>query len=53
MIITWNQFAIFAIIAVLLWVIGAWCAFKERKMGTILSTLGGIVVFSHSLWECG
>ena len=45
MIITWNQFAIFAIIAVLLWVIGAWCAFKERKMGTILSTLGGIVVF--------
>ena len=43
--ITWSQFAIFAIISVILWALGAWSAFKGRNRSTMLCTMAGIIVF--------
>ena len=43
--ISWEQFIYFAIAAVLLWVIGAWAAWRERTAIAYISTILGLVVF--------
>ena len=43
--ISWEQFIYFAIAAVLLWVIGAWAAWRERTAIAYTSTILVLVVF--------
>ncbi len=42
---TWNLFIWFAVVAVILWVLGAVFAWKERRGLTLAFTLAGILVF--------
>ncbi len=42
---TWTHFPYFALPAVLLWALGAWSAFRERKAMTWCFTLVGIFLF--------
>jgi len=42
---SWNYFAVFAIISVILWIVGALCAWKNRSTLACLSTLIGLGVF--------
>ncbi|MBQ3658601.1 MAG: cytochrome c biogenesis protein CcsA [Bacteroidales bacterium] len=42
---TWNLFIGFAVVAVILWVLGAVFAWKERRGLTLAFTLAGILVF--------
>ena len=41
----WNYFIIFAIISVILWVIGAWAAWHSRRIMAFGSTGLGLAVF--------
>lgn len=41
----WNYFIFFAIISLLLWVIGAWAAWKNKKITAFAATGGGLMVF--------
>ena len=43
--VTWEQFIYFAIAAVLLWAVGAWAAWREKKTLAYTSTIVGLVVF--------
>ena len=45
MMVTWEHFIYFAIAAVLLWVVGAWAAWKDKKAVAYTSTIIGIAVF--------
>ena len=45
MMISWEQFAYFAIAAVLLWAVGAWAAWREKATLVYTSTILGLVVF--------
>ena len=45
MIAFWNYFVYFAIVAVLLWIIGAWAAWKDRQGLAYSATLAGLAVF--------
>ena len=42
---TWEKFVYFALAAVLLWITGAWAAWKDKKVLTYISTLAGLAVF--------
>lgn len=46
MIISWNTFIWFALPSVLLWAIGAWSAFKERKILCYATTIIGLLLFA-------
>ncbi len=43
--ITWEHFIYFAITAVLLWAVGAWAAWKDKKAMAYTSTIIGLAVF--------
>ena len=43
--VTWEHFIYFAIAAVLLWAVGAWAAWREKKTIAYTSTVIGLVVF--------
>ena len=45
MIAFWNYFVYFAIVAVLLWITGAWAAWKDRQGLAYSATLAGLAVF--------
>ena len=45
MIAFWNYFVYFAIVAVLLWITGAWAAWKDRSGLAYSATLAGLAVF--------
>ena len=50
MIAFWNYFVYFAIVAVLLWITGAWAAWKDRQGLAYSATLAGLaVVFGYIL----
>ena len=42
---TWEEFIYFAIAAVLLWVVGAWAAWREKTVLAYSSTIIGLIVF--------
>ena len=42
---TWEYFIYFAIAAVLLWAVGAWAAWKDKKSLAYTSTIVGLAVF--------
>ena len=42
---TWEYFIYFAIAAVLLWAVGAWAAWKDKKTLAYTSTIVGLAVF--------
>ena len=42
---TWEEFIYFAIVAVLLWAVGAWAAWKEKTVVAYSSTIIGLAVF--------
>ncbi len=41
----WDYFIYFALLALLLWVAGAWLGFKERSRGAYVATGAGLAVF--------
>ena len=43
--ITWEHFIYFAITAVLLWTVGAWAAWRDKKTVAYTSTIIGLAVF--------
>ena len=43
--ITWNQFVIFAAVAVVLWIVGALAAWKNRRALAVSTTIAGLAVF--------
>ena len=43
--ITWEHFIYFAIVAVLLWAVGAWAAWRDKKAVAYTSTIIGLAVF--------
>ena len=43
--ITWEEFVYFAVVAVLMWGIGAWSAWKEKSAVAYLTTVVGLLVF--------
>ena len=43
--ITWEHFIYFAITAVLLWAVGAWAAWRDKKAVAYTSTIIGLAVF--------
>lgn len=42
---TWNSFIYFALPALLLWLGGAWTAWKKRPIPTYLFTVAGLLVY--------
>ena len=42
---TWNHFPYFALVAVLLWAVGAYAAWKDKKALTLSATVAGLLVF--------
>ena len=42
---TWNHFPYFALVAVLLWAVGAYAAWKDKKTLTLSATIAGLLVF--------
>ena len=42
---TWNHFPYFALVAVLLWAVGAYAAWKDKKALTLGATVAGLLVF--------
>ena len=42
---SWEEFIYFAVAAVLLWVIGAWAAWKEKTTVAYISTISGLAIF--------
>ena len=50
---TWEQFVYFAIASVLLWIVGAWAAWKHQTVLAYTTTVAGLVVFFSfilSMW---
>ena len=45
MMVTWEHFIYFAIAAVLLWAVGAWAAWRDKRTVTYTSTIIGLAVF--------
>ena len=43
--VTWDHFIYFAIVAVLLWAVGAWAAWREKTTMAYTSTIIGLAVF--------
>ena len=43
---TWNHFTYFASVAVLLWTVGAWAAWREQVRTAYASTVAGLLVFT-------
>ena len=41
----WDHFIYFAIVAILLWAVGAFLAWKEKTAGVYVTTLAGLAVF--------
>ena len=39
---TWNNFPYFALVAVLLWAVGAYAAWKDKKALTLGATVAGL-----------
>ena len=47
----WNYFIIFAVVSVILWTIGAWGAWRNRRTLAFVTTgLGLAVFFSYILY---
>ena len=42
---SWEEFIYFAVTAVLLWIIGAWAAWKEKTTVAYISTISGLAIF--------
>ena len=42
---SWEVFIYFAVAAVLLWIIGAWAAWKEKTTVAYISTISGLAIF--------
>lgn len=42
---TWNHFPYFALVAVLLWAVGAYAAWTDKKTLTLSATTAGLLVF--------
>ena len=42
---SWDYMVYFAIISILLWIVGAYAAWKEKQKWAFLSTLAGLLVF--------
>lgn len=42
---TWTHFPYFAIVAVLLWMVGAWLAWRNRRKQAVAVTMAGLTVF--------
>ena len=42
---SWEEFIYFAVPAVLLWIIGAWAAWKEKTTVAYISTISGLAIF--------
>ena len=52
--ITWNNFILFALPSALLWVAGAWLAWREKRTPAVVLTMLGTVVFASfiaALWS--
>ena len=50
---TWEQFVYFAVASVLLWVVGAWAAWRHKTVLAYTTTVAGLVVFFSfilSMW---
>ena len=43
--VTWEEFIYFAVVAVLLWAVGAWAAWKDKKGVAFGATGAGLLVF--------
>ncbi len=43
--ITWEEFVYYAVVAVLMWGLGAWSAWKEKSAVAYLTTVVGLLVF--------
>lgn len=43
--ITWNEFIYFALPSVVLWIVGACCAWKDKKAAACVLTVSGLAVF--------
>ena len=41
----WSYFIIFAVVSVVLWAIGAWAAWRNRRVLTFGATGFGLVIF--------
>jgi len=44
--VTWNHFIYFASVAVFLWTVGAWAAWREQVRTAYASTVAGLLVFT-------
>mgnify|MGYP003459605541 CR=1 FL=1 len=42
---TWNLFIVFAVSALLLWTVGAWAAWKDKRRVAYVTTAVGLAVF--------
>ena len=42
---SWDSFILFAIVALLLWLLGAWAAWKDRSRMAYVATAAGLAVF--------
>ncbi|HEY9550929.1 MAG TPA: cytochrome c biogenesis protein CcsA [Prevotella sp.] len=42
---SWNYFIVFAIVSVLLWIFGAWAAWKGKRAWAFAATAAGLLVF--------
>ena len=50
---TWEQFVYFAVASVLLWIVGAWAAWRHKTVLAYTTTVAGLVVFFSfilSMW---
>ena len=43
--VTWDQFIIFAVVAMLFWIAGAWAAWKNKRLVAQSTTVCGLLVF--------
>ena len=42
---TWEQFVYFAVASVLLWIVGAWAAWKRQTVLAYTTTVAGLALF--------
>ena len=42
---SWEHFVYFAVASVLLWIWGAWAAWKDNKKQTYYTTIAGLLIF--------
>ena len=48
----WSYFIYFAVVAVLLWGVGAWAAWKDKRTEAYVTTVAGLLR-NISLWRTG